>query len=185
MVRLILSPDSAPDRINRFLLPEERRVISVRQHPARLLPPLGTAIGGLLAAVAVGPVVQGNRSLELTVGLLVGTLIAQLALVAANWSTRYLVVTSRRVFLYSGLFTYGITFSLPLENIQDIRLTRSYAGRLYGYGTFVFESAHRAIDYVPYPEQLYLEIAQLFVKNTHPPDPRPDERPPDPRPDVR
>lgn len=166
-MRRIPNADAMPGHINRFLLPHERQVIAVRQHPARLIPPLGTAIGGLLAAVAVGPVVQGNGSLELTVWLLVGILIAQLALVATNWSTRYLVVTSSRLFLYSGLLTYGVTFSLPLENIGDIRLTRSSAGRLYGYGTLVFESAHRAIDYVPYPEQLYLEILQLFRGTDH------------------
>lgn len=35
------------------------------------------------------------------------------------------------------------------------------AGRIFGFGTFTIESAgntHAVINYVPYPEQIYLEI---------------------------
>ena len=39
-----------PTSVNRYLLPQERSVITVRMHPATLAGPLILAVGGLLAA---------------------------------------------------------------------------------------------------------------------------------------
>ena len=161
-MRAIPLTERVPHRINRFLLPYETRIITVHPHPFRIIPSLVTATGGLLAAVTIGPLTQANRVLELIIWLLVAMLLAQLALTVAHRSTRYVVVTSARLFICSGLLASDITFSTPLEFIRDIRLTRSFAGRLYGYGTLVLPSQHVAIDYVPYPEQLYLEILGLL-----------------------
>jgi hypothetical protein len=163
-VRLTPNTDNVPPQVNRFLLPHERQVISVRQHPARIIPSLVTAMGGLLAAVVIGPVVKGNGALEAAIWLLVVILVAQLALTILDWLSRYLVVTSSRVLIVSGFLAPEITWSAPLARIQDIRLTRSIGDRLYGSGTLVFPSEHVAIDYVPYPEQLYLEITGLLFR---------------------
>jgi hypothetical protein len=164
-VRLAPNTDTVPARVNKFLLPHERQVISVHQHPARIIPPLIAATGGLLAAIVINPVVKGNRVLEVVIWLLVAILIAQLARTVFDWLSRYLVVTSFRLFIICGFLAPGITWSAPLERIQDIRLTRSGGDRLYGYGTLVMDSEHLAIDYVPYPEQFYLEILGLLFKD--------------------
>jgi hypothetical protein len=166
-VRLTPDTDSPPPQVVRFLLPSERQVISVHQHPAKIIPSLVTAIGALLAAVVVGPVVKGNVVLEAVIWLLVVILMAQLALTILDWLSRYLVVTSSRVFIVSGFRAPDITWSAPLARIQDIRLRRSLGGRLYGSGTLIFQSEHLAIDYVPYPEQLYLEITGLLFEEGH------------------
>ena len=47
---------SVPADVNRYLLPEEVQVITLRQHPAVLSMPLGAALGGLLAAIAVSQI---------------------------------------------------------------------------------------------------------------------------------
>jgi hypothetical protein len=46
---------------------------------------------------------------------------------------------------------------------------RTTMGRLLGYGQFILESAGqdqalRIVDYLPYPEQLYLEVCGLIFK---------------------
>jgi hypothetical protein len=163
-VRIAPNADGRPARINRFLLPHEREVISVRQHPARIIPSLVRATGGLLAAIVINPVVKGSGALEVVIWLLVTILIAQLALTVFDWLSRYLVVTSSRLFIICGFLAPNITWSAPLERIQDIRLTRSGGDRLYGSGTLVMDSEHLAIDYVPYPEQVYVEILGLLFR---------------------
>lgn len=164
-MRLAPNTDIVPSRVKKFILPDETAVISVHQHPARIIPSLVTAIGGLLAAVVIGPVVKGNDALEVVIWLLVAILTAQLARTILDWSSRYLVVTNLRLFICSGFLAPDITWSAPLAGIQDIRLTRSIGDRLYGSGTFVLESGHLAIDYVPYPEQLYIEITGLLFRD--------------------
>jgi hypothetical protein len=161
-MRIAPSTDGAPARVSRFLAPHERLVLSVRQHPARIIPSLVTAIGGLLAAIVISPVVKGNGALEAVIWLLVAILMAQLALTVLDWLSRYLVVTSSRLFIICGFLAPGITWTAPLARIQDIRLTRAGGNRLYGSGTLVMDSEHLAIDYVPYPEQVYLEILGLL-----------------------
>lgn len=163
-MRLSPRSDSVPVRVNRLLLPYERNVITVHLHPARIIPPLVTALGALLAAVAVGPLAQGDATLELIIFLFVVILCVQLARAAADWLVGYVVITSSRLFKCGGVLTSDVTLNVPLETMRDIRLTRSVAGRLYGYGTLVLPSQHLTIDYVPYPEQIYLEILGLVFR---------------------
>jgi hypothetical protein len=47
---------------------------------------------------------------------------------------------------------------------------RSPMGRLLGFGEFILESAGQDqaltnVDYLPYPEQLYLEVCGLIFKD--------------------
>jgi hypothetical protein len=167
-VRTILSNDKVRPRVHALLLPHERPVIIARLHRAMIIPRLVTATGGLLAAVVIGPVVQGNRVLELAIWLLVIVLMAQLVLAVLDWLSRYLVITSSRLFMICGIFGPSMAFSSPVALMRDVRLTRSIGGRLSGYGTLVLESEHLAIDYVPYPEQIYLELLGVsFGEESH------------------
>ena len=52
----LMNNDPQVASINKYLLPNEAQVIMLRQHPAKLLPPLTIGIGGLLAAIAVGTI---------------------------------------------------------------------------------------------------------------------------------
>jgi hypothetical protein len=52
---------------------------------------------------------------------------------------------------------------------------RSTIGRILGYGEFIVESAGqdqalRNVKFIPYPEQLYLEVCGLIFKEEEPPD---------------
>jgi hypothetical protein len=149
---------SVPALVARHLGPQERQIVTLRMHPSVLIPPLIVGIGGLSAAIAVAPVVRGDATLELAIWLFAGLLLAQLGRAVLRWLSEYIVITRLRVFVCSGA---GITSSSPLKQLDDVRLTRSVAGRLLGFGTLVFDSAHLAIDNVPYPEHVYLEIYTL------------------------
>lgn len=148
-----------PAAVNRYLLPHERQVITVRVHPARLIPPLVTVTGGLFLAFALSPVMRGNMLLG--VWLIMLLLILYLARAVLDWFTTYFVVTTVRLFMCGGS---GITSQWLMADIKDVRLTRTLGGRILGYGTIIIESAHIAIDSLPYPEQLYLEILGMLLK---------------------
>jgi len=95
-MRLVPNTDTVPASVNRYLLPHERQVITVHQHPAILIKPVFWVLVGLALA---------------------------------GW------------------------------------LTNSIA-----QGKFILESAGQDqaltdVDYLPYPEQLYLEVCGLIFKD--------------------
>ena len=86
----------------------------------------------------------------------------------AEWSVDYFVITSARLLLTTGLITRQVNM-MPLGKVTDMRFERTLIGRFLGYGTFVMESAGQdqalsKIAYIPYPEQLYLEVVGLIFK---------------------
>jgi uncharacterized membrane protein YdbT with pleckstrin-like domain len=168
-MRLVSTGNSPPREVDKYLLLHERehQVITVRMHPAVLVAPVALALGGLIIAVVLnGSILSGQHAIMLIVW--VGWLILFLwALVkAATWSVEYFVVTSRRMILTSGLLTRKVAM-MPLNKVTDMSFQRSLGGRLFGYGEFILESAGqdqalRNIPFIPYPEQLYLEVCDLL-----------------------
>ena len=158
------APSGPPVSAMRYLLPVERQVITLRQHPAKLLPDFAMAVGGVLAAIAVSVISQTPQAAYLAVWLLALFLIVRAIWHAASWAVQYLVVTQKRLILISGLLRRTVT-AVPLAAVQNLAFSRSAGGRLLGYGAFTFESdghARAVIDYIPYPEQIYLEIYGLL-----------------------
>jgi hypothetical protein len=56
---------------------------------------------------------------------------------------------------------------LPLSMATQLTFRRSFLGRLLGYGRFVFEGMRlgpgfRSVNFLPYPEQLYIEISGVI-----------------------
>jgi membrane protein YdbS with pleckstrin-like domain len=148
----------------RYLLPDEQQVITVRQHPAKLLPGLTAAAGGVMAATAAGLISQGVPSATVVVWLLAGFLLLRALWHVISWAVQFIVVTEKRLILNSGLTGRKVTV-IPLGALQDLAFTRSPGGRLLGYGAFTFGAEGQAmavLDYIPYPEQLYLEIYGLL-----------------------
>jgi hypothetical protein len=149
-----------PAVVSRYLAADEARVVTVRMHPSVLIPPFLVGIGGLFAAIMISPILR-DPGLELAVWLFSGLLLAQLGRAVFRWLSEYIVITPLRIFVCSGA---GITSSSPLKQVDDVRVTRSVAARLLGFGTLTFDSAHLAIENVPYPEQVYVEILALLSK---------------------
>jgi membrane protein YdbS with pleckstrin-like domain len=166
-MRLIAPRNSGPAAVNKYLLPHEHQVITVRKHPAVLIGPIAIALAGLLIALVLGTtVLRNSHSAILVLALAVVGLLLFLGFKTWEWSEDYFVVTSDRMLQASGVFTRKIAM-MPLVKVTDMSFQRSTLGRLLGFGEFILESAGqdqalRNIDHVPYPEQLYLEICALI-----------------------
>ena len=75
-----------------------------------------------------------------------------------------LVVTNMRVFRVRGVLAESAA-TMPLSRVLDITVKKTLAGRILGYGHFVFESAAqeqglREIRFVPRPDRLDLMIQE-------------------------
>ena len=87
-----------------------------------------------------------------------------------NWSVDYFVVTSERLLLTRGFLTRRVNM-MPLTKVTDMSFKRSFPGRLLGYGEFIVESAGqdqalRNVEFIPYPEQLYLLICGMLFPSS-------------------
>jgi uncharacterized membrane protein YdbT with pleckstrin-like domain len=168
-MRLVPSSDTVPTSVNKYLLPHERQVITVHQHPAVLIRRIVEALVGLaLAGFLSNTVAHGNNDVILVIWLLWAVLLARLIAKVFEWSVNRFVVTSQRMLLVSGIITRKVNM-MPLSKVTDMSFQRSTLGRLLGYGQFTLESAGqdqalRIVDYLPYPEQLYLEVCGLIFK---------------------
>jgi membrane protein YdbS with pleckstrin-like domain len=173
-MRLAPNTDTVPASVNRYLLPHERQVISVHEHPAVLIPPialvlLGLAIAGLLSNY----VANGNTTAILIIWGLWVVLLGWLGVKVWDWAVNYFVVTSHRLILARGVIVRNVGM-LPLIKVTDMSFRRTTLGRLLGYGEFIVESAGqdqalRNVRFIPYPEQLYLEVCGLIFKDEEQP----------------
>ena len=169
-MRLAPNTDTVPASVNKYLLPHERQVISVHQHPAVLIRPifevlLGLAIAGWLSNSAA----HGNGTAILVIWILWGLLLLRLVWKVVDWSLNYFVITSQRLLLSKGFPTRKVNM-MPLAKVTDMSFQRSAMGQILCYGEFIVESAGqdqalRNVDHLPYPEQLYLEVCGLIFKD--------------------
>jgi PH (Pleckstrin Homology) domain-containing protein len=159
-MRLISPGANPPADVGRYLLPHEQEVITIRQHPVVLLPWAAAAVGGLLVAIIIGALPHADRPEQLGVWLLTAFLFLEFLLAAGRWAVRYFVVTSQRLLVISGLF-HRRTAMWPLTEVRRMTLERSLYSHIGGYGSFVIDG-RTFIDYIPYPEQIYLEICEMI-----------------------
>lgn len=158
---------AGPSAVNRYLLPNEQQVITVRRHPAVLIGPSILTLGGLLlAAVLTTTVLHSSDTGIAVVWLAWLVLFVWLVWRAVNWAVDFFVVTSHRILLTAGVFTRKVNM-MPLTKVTDMSFQRTFAGRIFGYGEFIVESAEqeqalRSVNFLPYPEQLYLEVCGLL-----------------------
>ncbi|MER7352103.1 MULTISPECIES: PH domain-containing protein [Nonomuraea] len=167
-MRLVTHGDSAPSSVNRYLLPHEHQVIMVRRHPAVLLRPVAEVFGGLIVAGLLSKFFgdQGGGTALVVVWWLWLLLLIRFVWKVAEWSVDYFVVTSKRMLLTTGLITRKVAM-MPLQKVTDMSFQRSLLGRMLGYGEFILESAGQdqalsTVEYIPYPETLYLEVCQML-----------------------
>ena len=164
----VVPNETVPASVYRILLPHERRVVTVRFHPAVLIKPVAWALGGLAIAGLLSTIARLSGSVLLVVWLAWLVLVIRLLYAIYAWLEDYFVVTSARLLLTTGVIKKTVNM-MPLGKVTDMRFERSAAGRILGYGTFIVESAGQEqalhkVDHLPYPEQLYLEVCGLIFK---------------------
>ena len=169
-MRLVPNTDTVPASVNRYLLPHERQVITVHQHPAILIRPIFEVLIGLaIAGWLSNSVANGNGTVLLVIWIIWGIVFLRLVVKVFEWGETYFVVTSQRFLLATGIVTRKVNM-MPLAKVTDMSFQRSAMGRILGYGEFILESAGQDqaltnVDYLPYPEQLYLEVCGLIFKD--------------------
>ena len=136
----VVPNETVPAAVYRVLLPHERRVITVRFHPAILIRPVAETLGGLAVAGLLSTLLHLISSVLLVIWLLWLILVIRLLFKVYAWLEDYFVVTSARLLLATGVFKKTVNM-MPLTKVTDMRFERSPAGRLFGYGTFIIESA--------------------------------------------
>jgi membrane protein YdbS with pleckstrin-like domain len=78
------------------------------------------------------------------------------------------VITNMRVFRVHGIFSQNRA-TMPMSRILDITVEKPFAGRIFGYGHFVFESAAqdqglRDIRFVGRPDERDLVIQTVIQR---------------------
>ncbi|WP_084000591.1 PH domain-containing protein [Actinomadura kijaniata] len=158
---MVVFRDAGSRTVDRYLMSHEGRVIAVRRHPAVLLTPVAVVVVGLVACALLSAAVGTAWVWWLwvvTLGYLMWKVLA--------WSIEFFLVTEHRVMVIRGVLSRTVAM-MPLAKVTDIKLERSLTGRLLGYGEFVMESAGqkqalRNVKFMPYPEQLYLEVSSVI-----------------------
>jgi uncharacterized membrane protein YdbT with pleckstrin-like domain len=162
--------DNVPAQVNRYLLPHERQVITVHQHPAVLIKPVAFLLGGLILATWLSlKVAHGDSDVIIGIWAAFGVLLAWTIGKIVDWWMNYFVVTSQRMLLAQGVLVKKVNM-MPLTKVTDMSFQRTALGQLLGYGEFIVESAGQDqalshVTYIPYPEQLYLEVCGLIFKD--------------------
>ncbi len=159
----------SPVAVNKYLLPREVQVATVRQHPAVMIGPTALTLGGLLLA-GVLSATYAHGLISNIMWIAWGVLFLWLGWKAVNWSVNYFVVTSERLLLATGFLTRKVNM-MPLTKVTDMSFQRTFPGRLLGYGEFIVESAGqdqalRRVRFIPYPEQLYLLICGMLFPSS-------------------
>jgi hypothetical protein len=165
---LIASDDKSgrPADRDRYLLPQEKEELVVRRHPAVLLGPIPAALVGLGAAVAFSSPLKISGVTLLAVWLALVLLLLWMAWKITNWLVDYLVVTSDRILIISGFLARDVAM-IPYAQLIDITYERSLTGQFLGYGRYILDLDDEVmpawkINFVPHPEQLYLQLLPIL-----------------------
>ncbi len=167
-MQLVPNTETVPASVNRFLLPHERQVLTARYHPAVLMGPVGLTVAGLVAAAVAGGISRLSSDALLIMWLAWGLFFLYTITRISKWFAEYFIVTTQRVMVVKGFFTRDV-ICMPLATAGSMKFRRTTMGRLLGYGQFVVEAERVqpmwVINFLPYPEQLYLEVMGLIYRD--------------------
>ncbi|GAA3365985.1 MULTISPECIES: PH domain-containing protein [Saccharopolyspora] len=156
----------APRDPDEYLLDTERRVIRLRRHWASLVWELFEAIGLLVGVVMVSQLLPQDTSLPQNVLWYAGLVVLlRFTYQVLDWYVERIVVTDKRFLIAEGIFTTNVAM-MPIGKVTDLTFQRTLAGRMFGYGTLVVESAGQIqalnrIEYVPNPDEVEDAISYL------------------------
>jgi uncharacterized membrane protein YdbT with pleckstrin-like domain len=151
---------------DRYLLPSERRVVSMLRHPVILWRPMLWLLGALILAGWVDATIPDDSNIDDALWWGVLIVAGWSTVQVLEWVNDLLIVTDKRILTVSGLVTRKVAM-MPLPRVTDMTYERSWPGRVFGYGEFIVESAGQdqalsRIPYIPRPDAAYRQIAELL-----------------------
>ena len=142
-----------------YLQPTERCIVTTRRH--WLVPLIAmTRGGGMMVAVGALTFVAPSWFLvQLALWLAGVAHTGWVSLCVLHWRAEQITVTDRRIIRVSGLLT-TVVEAVPVAEITDSVLRRSFLAHVFGYGTVRIETAGqdrslRVMTYLPHSEALY------------------------------
>jgi uncharacterized membrane protein YdbT with pleckstrin-like domain len=150
--------------VNKYLLPREVLVATVRFHPVVMFPAAAEAFAGLVVVITLSATLVHGQAQSLLLLVPAALLWLRLIMVVLGWSVSYFTLTAERVMTLSGFFRRTMTVT-PLHELVGVAVHRSFPGRLIGFGDLVIPSGGRYIviaSFLPYPEQLYLLLTDML-----------------------
>ena len=161
------------DPISRYIVPTEHIEVNRRLHWSIIIPPFVAALGSLfVAGYLTGQMTDRTGPLDDIIWLAALGMIARLIWRVVEWNNDRFVVTGRRIMLLTGVFNHKVAM-MPLQRVTDMTYRRSLTGRIFGWGTFVIESAGQEqalhiIDRLPSPDALYQTVCALMFGSDRP-----------------
>src|SRR5215472_6450190 len=121
MMRL-LSPGGTtlPADVDKYLLPHEQQVITVRTHPAVVVGPVALAVAGLVTAIVLSVSGGFSHDARLIVWLVWGLLMLYLLFRATGWAVSYFVITSERLLVVKGVLARDVSM-IPLTMVKGLK----------------------------------------------------------------
>ena len=159
----IQSSPTVPRSVFVSLLPYERLVIRLRQHPGMLVPAAAIAVGASLATIMVSTVHSGPVAAKYVVYLLTIFLILRFLASVRRWATSHIVITNYRFLLISGKVAASPLADLTVLVTETPGLLGGL-GKL-GYGAFRIGPdgpSQLVIDYIPRPKEIEAVVNSLL-----------------------
>jgi hypothetical protein len=166
---LLCEGNAGPQFLRSYLLPHERQINLRRSHPAALLAPLGLLLCGTIVATVLSAVFP--QGLALAIIWSAWTLLPlNLIRSAGAWSVSYILLTSYRLLATRG-FVFRKVNMMPMgRGGTDMYFERSLFGRIFGYGTFNFNTFNfkvttilLQVKHTPYPGLLYRDMLSMIL----------------------
>lgn len=162
-----MNPEDVPRSVDRYVLADERVVIAARRHWASVLEPVLTGVITLPIAAALVAWLQpalGNAAQA--IWLLWFAAAIRSAWRYLEWRADIFVATDKRVLLVYGLIIRKVAM-MPMRKVTDMNYSRSVPGRIFGYGTFLMESAGqeqalREVKWVADPDNTYKKLCNTL-----------------------
>jgi len=165
--KLKLAHPGVPAELDRYLVPTEKILFQRRLHWLVLWEPIMTVVAGTFVLGFVSSVLPTGVPFILDVLVVAWlVLVVRLLWFGLLWYRDWFVGTDRRLMMTMGIITRKVAM-MPLAKVTDMTYERSPIGKLFGYGTFVLESAGQdqalsTIKYVPEPDVLYRMINEVL-----------------------
>jgi uncharacterized membrane protein YdbT with pleckstrin-like domain len=163
-----------PAKVVRWLTHAEIPPIAVvRYHPISLVGPVGSAVLGFIVACVLTAAAVANGATVLVDLIWIGWVL--LALRATwkilNWMVTYFTITPFKFIEVGGVFGARVRL-MPINRVTDMGVDQSWVAKRLRYATWILESAGQdqalsRIQFVPFPDQLYIEVMELINQVGH------------------